>query len=207
MRLICYGDSWTAGHGVEVDPQFKDDANPPTFIKHLREQNSWPRFVAEKLNCPYVNNGVCGYGNKYIYNSVKISIENRFILKDDIIIVMFSYPFRYSHHDNETVIDILQMLENELKDIKHFYFNSFYPSFKDYNIDTSTLPKYFINPNGSVSDLLREYEIKNNISVWEYNSRSVWNDEKNFYEGDYHPNLKGYQLIGEYIYKQIIDVI
>jgi len=39
--------------------------------------------------------------------------------------------------------------------------------------------------------------------VWEYESRSVWNDEKNFWEGDYHPNSLGYKLIGEYIYQEI----
>jgi len=33
MRLICFGDSWTTGHGVETDKQFKETANPPDFIK------------------------------------------------------------------------------------------------------------------------------------------------------------------------------
>jgi len=43
------------------------------------------------------------------------------------------------------------------------------------------------------------------MSVWEYGSRSIWNDEKNFYEGDYHPNLEGYKIIGDYIYENIKD--
>ena len=91
-----------------------------------------------------------------------------------------------------------------LKPYKHFYFNSFYPTFKnEEEFDTTKLPDYFINPNECVSDILRNYEIANDVSVWEYGSRSVWNDEKNFYEGDYHPNLLGYKLIAEYIYKKI----
>ena len=53
----------------------------------------------------------------------------------------------------------------------------------------NNLPNYFINPTGCVSDVLRDYEIKNDIGVWEYGSRSVYNNERNFYEGDYHPNL------------------
>jgi hypothetical protein len=55
--------------------------------------------------------------------------------------------------------------------------------------------------------VLKEYEIKNDISVWEHNSRLVWNDEKNFFEGDYHPNSIGYKIIGEYIYENIKDKI
>ena len=47
----------------------------------------------------------------------------------------------------------------------------------------------------------------NKKSVWEYGSKMVWNDEENYYEGDYHPNLEGYKLIGEYIYKEIKDLI
>lgn len=203
MRLICYGDSWTAGHGIEEEIIYKEESNPPLFIQKLREQNSWPRYVAEKLDCPYVNNGVCGYGNKYIYDELYVSLKNGHIYVDDIIIIMFSWPYRYMKYDSETVIDIYNMMEYELSGIKHFYFNSFYPSFKDYDFDTSKLPGYFINPNGCVSDILREYEIKNNVSVWEYNSKSIWNDEKNFYEGDYHPNLLGYKIIANYIYDEI----
>jgi hypothetical protein len=86
-----------------------------------------------------------------------------------------------------------------------YYFNSFYPTFKDEEIDINTLPKHFINPNGCVSDVLRQFEIKNNFGVWEYGSRSVWNDEKNFWEGDYHPNLLGYKIIADYINKSISD--
>ena len=53
--------------------------------------------------------------------------------------------------------------------------------------------------------VLKEYELNNDISVWEHNSRLVWNDEQNFYEGDYHPNLLGYKIIGQYIYESITD--
>ena len=93
MRLICFGDSWTVGHGVETDKQFKEVADAPPFIKKLREQNSWVRWCAEKLKIPFVNMGVCGYGNLYIYNDLKESIESGYIEDDDFIIIMFSYPY------------------------------------------------------------------------------------------------------------------
>lgn len=203
MRLVCFGDSWTAGHGVETEVKYKEDASPNLFIQKLREQNSWPKWTSFKMDIPFVNNGICGYGNEYILRDLKESVKNGYIENDDIIIVMFSYPYRYKTKDIHNVVEIFLEMEDLLVNYKHFYFNSFYPSFKEEDIDIRKLPEYFINPEGCVSDILRNYEINNNVGVWEYNSRSVWNDEKNFYEGDYHPNLNGYKIIGEYIYNEI----
>jgi len=81
MRLIAFGDSWTAGHGVETDSTYKEDSNPPKFIENLRNQNSWVRWCAEKMGIGYVNMGECGFGNEYIYKSVK---ENLKFIKGDI---------------------------------------------------------------------------------------------------------------------------
>jgi hypothetical protein len=206
MRLICFGDSWTAGHGVEKISKYKEVASPPVFIEKLRNQNSWPRWVADKMDIQYVNMGVCGYGNRYILRDLLSCIGDNFINEDDIIIVMFSYPYRYVK-DNNDIIRLFWEMEKVLGKYKHFYFNSFYPTFKDEDFDTSNLPETFINPNGCVSDVLKEYENKNDVSVWEYESRRVWNDKIKFWEGDYHPNSFGYKLIADYIYSQIKDKI
>jgi hypothetical protein len=205
MRIIAYGDSWTAGHGVEKDITYKEVAKPPFFIERLRLINSWPRWLAEKYDIEYVNCGVSGYGNEFIYYDLSDSIKNKFISKDDIIIVMLSYPYRYTG-DTYNVIEIFKKIECELENYEHYYFNSFYPTFKNEHFDIKTLPSCFINPLGCVSDILKDYELKNNVSVWEYESRSVWNDEKGFYEGDYHPNLIGYKLIANYIYESISQI-
>lgn len=206
MRLICFGDSWTAGHGIEKDSQFKKIAHPPIFIQKLRNQNSWPRWVAERMSVEYVNMGVCGYGNSYILKDITECVNNNFLEKEDIIIVIFSYPYRYIKDDND-VVKLFWEVEKILKDYKHFYFNSFFPMFKEEDFDISKLPESYINPNTCISEVLKEYEIKNDISVWEYESRSVWNDNKNFWEGDYHPNLIGYKIIADFIYNKIIDKI
>ena len=203
MRLICFGDSWTAGHGVETDKFYKEKAFPNVFIQKLREQNSWVKWVGQKLEIPFVNLGVCGHGNEYIFNDMVLIKGGNHLESDDIIIVMFSYPYRYKSKDMYDIPKLFWKIELELKDYKHFYFNSFFPTFKEENFDTSVLPDCFINPNGCVGDILKEYEIKNDVSVWEYGSRSVWNDQKNYWEGDYHPNELGYKLIGEYIYDEI----
>jgi len=206
MRVIAFGDSWTAGHGVETCIEFKETAKPPLFIERLRAMNSWPRWLAEKFDVEFVNCGVSGYGNEYIYYDISKAVEMGFINKDDLVIIMFSYPYRYSA-DTYNVIEIYNKIENELKNSTHFYFNAFYPTFGNEDFDVNSLPPYFINPKGSVSDYLKEYEMINNVSVWEYESRTVWSDEKGLNEGDYHPNLFGYKLIAEYIYNTIKDKI
>jgi hypothetical protein len=126
MKLICFGDSWTAGHGVETDIKYKEVAHPEKFITNLRNQNSWPRWVAQKLDCLYVNCGVCGYGNEYILKEIEQSFDMGFILPDDIIIVMFSYPYRYTA-DTYNVIEIYNKIENILLKLchstKHFKFD------------------------------------------------------------------------------------
>jgi len=208
MRLLTFGDSWTAGHGVETNSTFKENAHPlegKGFIVNLRRFNSWPRYVAEKLDCVFVNNGYCGIGNHDIYSEVKILFDDNMIEDDDFFIIMFSYPHRYRIKKPENnPIKVFEKLEELLKSHKRFYFNSFYPTFKDEDrFDTANLPDYFINPNGTMADMLRNYEILNNVPVWEYNSRSVWEDEEKLWIGDYHPNLLGYKLIAEEIVKQI----
>lgn len=206
-RLICFGDSWTAGHGVETDVYWKE-GEPSDFIVKLRQMNSWPRWLSDKLDCVFVNFGVCAWSNKQIAEQVETIVNHKYITKDDIVITMFSYPHRYR---DTNILDspekIFEKLENLLTPYQHFYFNSFYPTFKDEGYDTKNLPDYFIKPDECVSDILKKYEIEHNISVWEYESRSVWNDELNFWTGDYHPNLLGYKLIADHIYQEINNKI
>jgi lysophospholipase L1-like esterase len=206
-RLICFGDSWTAGHGVETDIFWKE-GEPSDFIIKLRQMNSWPRWLSDKLDCQYVNFGVCAWSNKQIAEQVETIVNQKYITEDDIVIVMFSYPHRYRGTNKLDFPEkIYEKLENILISYQHFYFNSFYPTFKDESFDIKKLPDYFINPDECVSDILKKYEIENNISVWEYESRSVWDDELNFWTGDYHPNLLGYKIIAEHMYQQIKNKI
>ena len=81
------------------------------------------------------------------------------------------------------------------------------PLLKDEEFDITQVPNTFINPTESFSDMLVDYEMKNNTSVWEHNKRSVWNDTQNFWQGGYHPNLFGYKLIGNYVYSQLKNKI
>lgn len=211
MKLIAFGDSWTAGHGVETDEKFTGVAKPHRFIKNLREQNAWPRWVADKLQIPFVNMGVCAYGNEYIIRDLEdcLNSEN-FIEEDDIVIVVFTHPYRWYESSNLEPINVYNRLEVLLKKYKHFYFNAFVPLLED--ATKLDLPKYYIDPTESFSSLLTKEEIKNGTSVWEYGRKTVWKPDSiikgwRLDYGHFHPNLNGYKIISEYIYNNIIKEI
>ena len=74
MKLLTFGDSWTAGHGVEEDERYRNDGNPQYdkgFVMRLRNSNAWPRWLSDKLGCSFVNSGYCGYNNHEILNEIK----------------------------------------------------------------------------------------------------------------------------------------
>jgi hypothetical protein len=207
MRLICFGDSWTAGHGVETDKKYKESASVTEgvgFIDKLRVMNSWPRWMADKMGCEFVNFGVCGYSNKHILEDIWEVRDSGFLQEDDIIIVLLSYPYRYTNFKGADVVGIFNEMEIALEGTNHFYFNSFFPTFKEEtDFDINSLPKNFILPDYCMSDMLKEYEEINDVSVWEYGSRKVWTIENEYNEGGFHPNLLGYKLIAQFIYEKI----
>jgi len=202
QRLITFGDSWTAGHGVETEEEYKENSTPPKFIEKLREQNSFPKWLGNLLNISYINLGVCGFGNEYIYKSVKDNLQ--FIEKEDLIIIVFSYPYRYKKYNKYTPEALFEKFEKLLDGYNRFYFNGFYPFIEN---DKFNFPNHYIDPTGTLAYQLQMAEIQDKKDVWEYGSKLVWNNVDNYYEGDYHPNLEGYKLIGEYIYKKIKDKI
>lgn len=200
-RILAFGDSWTKGHGVEEDIEYKENPHPPLLIDKLREQNSWVSQLSFLLNVPGINFGVCGIGNGRILQLIKETIESGLVKGDDLFLIMLSFPYRDSNP-----IQVYKEMEVLLKDYNHLYFNSFWRTFDEETIqevDTTN----FVEPERCMSDLLGDYEMLNDVSVWEYNSRNVWTDELGMKIGDYHPNYLGYKLIANQIYKDITNKI
>lgn len=203
MRLICFGDSWTAGHGVDEDIRFAKDGNPKIgkgFINKLRAHNGWPRWLAHKLNCSYVSFAECGYSNLNMVNDMEEVVNSGLLQSDDLIIVMMSYPYR----DDKGPIHNYNKMESLLNGYVHFYFNSFYPTFMNEEFDTTTLPDYFIDPKGTITDYLTDYENEHDMAIWEYGWRHR-KDKPTFSHDSYHPNITGYKLVANYIYEKIKD--
>ena len=65
-----------------------------TFFEKLRNSNGWPRWLAEKLDCPFVTMAVEGRNNKEILDEIKNVVTSGVLKNDDIIIVMLTYPYR-----------------------------------------------------------------------------------------------------------------
>jgi hypothetical protein len=200
MKLICVGDSWTAGHGVETNSKYQRIAGGDYVVDFWRSQNSWPRWVADKLGVEYINMGVCGVGNNYILkNPLKDVVFNGdYLASDDIIIVMFSYPYRNA----TSPIEDYKGYEDMLKNYKHFYFNSFYPMFKDEeNVDLDLTN--FIEPENTMLDELLKYQNETGINPWNYNININDFENDKLRLGEYHPNINGYRKIADIIYEKI----
>ncbi len=203
-KLIAFGDSWTHGHGVEDNPDYKEIANPDPFIFNLRMNNSWVRWLADKMQLPFVNFGLCGIDNVDIVNYLKQYSHH--ISTDDLVIIMWSFPYRHIGRQNKNIMlkNVIHEAELALHGKNYYFVNSFYPTFKDEpdtinHIDSTR----WIGINQSVADILTKYELTNDVSVWEYGSRKVYDDTRNFYLGDYHPNLLGYQVIADWLYNEL----
>jgi hypothetical protein len=202
MRLICFGDSWTAGFGIEENKskyKFKilDIANG--FYEKLRINNCWPRWLSNEFDCAFVTFARSGQNNREIFNDIKNLVLSNVLKGDDIIIVMLSYPYR----GKTNPISDFEDMEELLNPYIHFYFNGFYPMFK--NETYNNIPNYFIDPESTMLEMLINYEKKNPETkpIWEYDRKIEWNSEIINRDIIYHPNMFGYKLIAKHIYKKL----
>jgi len=91
MILRAYGDSWTAGEGC--DRKIEDNLTKEEKIKFQKE-NSWVKFLSNKLNVDHVNNGISGYSNLKMFNDIISDLRNGLITENDLVIIMWSSSLR-----------------------------------------------------------------------------------------------------------------
>ena len=199
-RLIAFGDSWTAGHGVEKDEQYKEIIDCGPFINQVRQNNGWPRHLSQYYDIPFVNFGVCNHSNPDIISDI-----NRYkpYLDDssDLIIIMLSYPLRRSNSPEHVV----RQIQKELEGYTYFLYNSFSLTFlpeMDHDLKGIDLSK-FPRKDEHFASMLMKYERDQDVSVWEYDFRypETW---QNMPQGDTHPNYLGYKLIAKAIYTDLL---
>ena len=199
-RLVAFGDSWTAGHGVEKDIQYKEVIDCGEFINQLRRNNGWPKHLATHLAIPFVNFGVCNYSNGDIIESIKKQMK--FLHKDDLIIVMLSYPFRAGRDPRKDITEINELLQGR----NYYMVNAFFSNTNDMSqedrerLDLSR----FIDPPKTMAGYLVKHEEATGESLWEYGFRKV-NKQASYSGGDFHANEKGYQIIAWQLYNLLHD--
>lgn len=197
-RLITFGDSWTAGHGVETQVQYKEVIDCGLFINTLRNSNGWPRYLSQHYDIPFVNLGVCNYSNPEIIQSIKQNLK--YLSKSDLIVIMLSYAFRGEGQPEQDIPEINKLLQN----YNYYIVNSFYPTFKEvpqHIIDSLDISR-FITPGMTMAEFLIYYEKVHDVSVWEYSCRKV-NELGSFLGGDFHPNTLGYKTIAWELYNRL----
>jgi lysophospholipase L1-like esterase len=198
MRLVTFGDSFTAGYGVSDSKKWAGHGAPDKFEDFYRRMNSWPRFLAEKLNVPFINMGMSNnFGNNDIYNLIKENLEE--LNEDDLIIIAFSFPYRNLTTANSDYRNIDKILSSH----KRYYFNAFYPMFNDEIIENDLNLQNFIKPNYTFSMYLGEMEKKIKKPLFQNNS---WYNNDSI-DGSQHPNLDGYKHIAEFVYDSIKDKV
>ncbi len=197
MRLVTFGDSYTNGYGLSDSIKWRGHGSPNEFEDYYRRMNSWPRYVAEKLNIPFINMGKCNnFGNNDIYNLIKQNIDE--LLSDDLIIIVFSFPYRNLTTPNDDYKKIDELLKNH----NRYYFNAFYPMFKDEEPDNVDFSR-FIMPEYTFADYLRDSEKLTNTPYFENGAFYGYEGVK---EGGLHPNLEGYKKIAEFVHNKIENI-
>lgn len=102
MRVISFGDSFTAGLGTnrKVEEKFYKGVPkhrlPEARAKHRKYivERSFTKYLADKLKCTYINEGAIGCNNNDIVNSiVRFGLEKKFN-KDDLVVVSFTSTLR-----------------------------------------------------------------------------------------------------------------
>ena len=94
MRLFTYGDSWTEGVGGNIEEEIKTDVPEERTI--IRQKYCWPTHLSDLLNCGFQNNGVGGFSNNAIFNTIHHNLKNGIINQDDFVVIMWSSSLRDS---------------------------------------------------------------------------------------------------------------
>ena len=92
MRVIGFGDSFTAGEGT--DNQYVEQLSTFEKIEKYQKEHSWPRYLADKIGVKYVNNGEVGSSNYRIFSNIFEQFAQNNINNDDLVVIMWSSPLR-----------------------------------------------------------------------------------------------------------------
>jgi len=140
-RLITYGCSWTEGEGCDINVEKTLTLDK---LKNFRNENSWPKFLSDKLNISdVINNGISGNSNRKIFNQVIIDIESGKIKKEDFVCIMFSSSLR----DYVPFLPDGEWISWSVKhliDLPDKFYNSYKGNSNKFNIFLQKYKKFFI---------------------------------------------------------------
>src|SRR5210317_836610 len=102
MKLVAYGDSFTAGLGTDRDTEdaifSRKDKEPINKLRNEHQKfivkNSFPKYFAEKLGVRWKNNGDIGCNNHMIINKIFEGYITKQFKAGDLVVVCFTSTLR-----------------------------------------------------------------------------------------------------------------
>jgi len=91
MILHGYGCSWTEGEGCDNSVE-KLLQNQELIV--FRNQQSWVKLLANKLDIGWINNGKSGNPNSVIFNSIIDDVTTGRVKRGDLVAIMWSSSLR-----------------------------------------------------------------------------------------------------------------
>lgn len=92
MRIVAFGDSFTAGEGTNYD--YTETLSTFEEREKYQRSHSWPKYLSDLMEIDYVNNGEVGSTNYRIFSNIFEQYSVKKIKEDDLIIIMWSSPIR-----------------------------------------------------------------------------------------------------------------
>ena len=232
--LITIGDSWTAGHGVYTDEQYKQYTNNGGHLTGLRLDlqqesfsGSYPSQLASLLNYDLINLGIAGCSNsasaKRLLNHFDNNYKNKY--KKVIVIWMLTDPNRISFYSDNCI----KSWSYDHAPISNAYFKDVWKGFSDGWLETAFYLKTvynFCQVNGylffygtgwtvienkvhTVNINIDQCNLNNMLLIDKFETMLQENNTNKdlFSPICQHPNKKGYKLIAEKIFSVIKEQI
>jgi hypothetical protein len=126
MRLVTFGCSHTFGEGITEGDDCYEGAQPSLY--------SWPSVLGKKIGSQVLNYGEPGASNNFILNTIRQHAWK----SNDVAVILFTYPTRYTHYVDNRVYD--NILPNRLWAGRKTPANKYYyKSFTNYHIEKTNL--------------------------------------------------------------------
>ena len=229
MKLFAYGDSWTEGHGCDIEEENK--IKDRIVLQEFRNKYSWPKYLSEKLKCNFENKGWSGKANNLIFNDIINDLRFGNIHEGDFVIVMWSSSLR-DHVPFLPKGEWISWSRRELKELPNKFYESYKFGDEKYNKFLEDYKKYYVTnllmvdafelmvqSVNKLDDKTNLINKKNYFHFGKKTARDILQENKklNVWEGPlncknepevwYHPNKQGYELIGEKIYDFIKQMV
>ena len=92
MKIVAFGDSFTAGEGTDYD--YTETLDTFEEKEEYQRSHSWPKYLSDLMKVDYKNNGEIGSTNYRIFSNIFEQYSDDKIKEDDLIIIMWSSPIR-----------------------------------------------------------------------------------------------------------------